>query len=282
MSAAGRESRTVHVLLAGIALVMAVLRLGAPAVAAVVTAPLLGVASALAATVILRHASRLPARSARPWRAVGVAGALLALGQAVATFTWGGPERGNWGDVPTLLAVPVVVAACLLLLPPSTGRRIGSRVLLDGAIVLVAVALLGVVVLRDVVARTDGLSSALITVGDPAVGALLCGVGLVALARAHDARRRAAAWLLAAVVAMTVVAVSGALGRFLGSVPSEVLTVVAWPAMLAAALRAVDTDPGEPAEVLEPPAGLPLLGFSVSTVSAYSVGGYVFLQLFGG
>ena len=282
MSTAGHESRTVHLLLAGIALVMAALRLGAPAVSAVVTAPLLGVASAVAAVVILRHASRLPARSARPWRAVGLAGGLLALGQAVATFTWGGPERGNWGDVPTLLAVPVVVAACLLLLPPSTGRRIGSRVLLDGAIVLVAVALLGAVVLRDVVTRTDGLSSALITVGYPALGALLCGVGLVALVRAHDARRRAAAWLLVAVVAMTVVAVSGALGRFLGSVPSEVLTVVAWPAMLAAALRAVDTDPGEPAEVLEPSAGLPLLGFSVSTVSAYSVGGYVLLQLFGG
>jgi diguanylate cyclase (GGDEF)-like protein/PAS domain S-box-containing protein len=277
-----RESRAVHLMLVALALVMAVLRLTAPAVSAVVTSPLLGLASALAAVVVLRHAARLPARSARPWRAVGLAGAFLAIGQAVATFTWGGPERGNWGDVPTLLAVPAVVAACLLLLPPSTGRRIGSRLLLDGAIVLVAVALLGAVLLRDVVARTHDPASALITIGYPAVGALLCGVGLVALGRAHDVRRRAAAWLLVAVVAMTVVAVSGALGRFLGSTPSEVLTVVAWTAMLAAAVRAVDSDPGEPGEVLEPSAGLPLLGFFVGTVSAYSVGGFVLVQLLGG
>ncbi|WP_324273975.1 hypothetical protein [Blastococcus brunescens] len=115
-----------------------------------------------------------------------------------------------------MLAVPVVVAAALLLLPRTAGRRIGSRVLLDGAVVLVAVALLAAVLLRDVMARTDGAASALITVGYPAVGAVLCGVGLVALARVRDERRPAAAWLLAALVSMTVVAVSGALGRFLG------------------------------------------------------------------
>lgn len=281
-SGSQRGSRTAYVLLAAIALVMTVLRPAAPGIAATLAAPLLCLASGTAATVLLRNARRLPSRSARPWRAVGLAGALLALGQAVATFTWGGPERGNWGDVPTLLAVPTVVAACLFLLPPSTGRRIGSRVLLDGAVVLVAVALFGAVVLRDVMGRTDGLASALITVGYPAVGALLCGVGLVALARVHDTRRRAAAWLLGAVVAMTVVAVSGALGRVLGSAASEMLTVVAWTAMLAAAVRAVDSDPGEPAEVLEPSGGLPLLGFCVSTVSAYAVGAFVLVPLFTG
>jgi diguanylate cyclase (GGDEF)-like protein len=56
-----RESRTVHLLLAGTALVMAVLRLVVPAVSDVVTAPLLGATAALAAVVVLRHAARLPA-----------------------------------------------------------------------------------------------------------------------------------------------------------------------------------------------------------------------------
>ncbi|TQN41784.1 PAS domain S-box-containing protein/diguanylate cyclase (GGDEF)-like protein [Blastococcus colisei] len=274
------ESRTAYLVLAAIALVMAVLRLAAPS--AGMTPPLLALASGLTATVVFRHAALLPTRSARPWRALGLAGVFLAVGQAVATVTWVGPERGNWGDVPTLLAVPAVVAACLLLLPPSAGRRIGSRVLLDGAVVLVAVALLGAVILRDVMARTDGAASALITVGYPAVGALLCGVGLVALARVHDARRPAAAWLLVAVLAMTVVAVSGALGRYLGSDTAAVLTQTAWTAMLAAAIRAVDTDPGEPEEVLEPSGSLPLLGFLLSTVSSYAVGGLVLVQLIGG
>jgi diguanylate cyclase (GGDEF)-like protein/PAS domain S-box-containing protein len=114
------------------------------------------------------------------------------------------------------------------------------------------------------------------------VGALLCGVGLVALARVHDGRRPAAAWLLLAVVAMTVVAVSGALGRYLGSAATEVLTQTAWTAMLAAGIRAVDRDPGEPADVLEPAAGLPLLGFFLSTVSAYAAGGLVLLQVWSG
>lgn len=277
-----RESGRAYLLLGVLALVMAVVRVASPGSSPALTPPLLAAASAVGATVVLRHAAGLTARAARPWRAVGLAGVLLAFGQVVATFTWGGPDRGNWGDVPTLLAVPVTIAACLLLLPPRTSGRIGSRVLLDGAVVLVAVALLGAVVLRDVVARTDGPASALITVGYPAVGAVLCGVALVALARVVDARRRAAAWLLVSVLAMTVVAVSGALGRVLGSTASDVLTQVAWTAMLAAAVRAVDTDPGESADPVERPVGLPLLGFFVSTVSGYAVGGFVVLQLLAG
>jgi diguanylate cyclase (GGDEF)-like protein/PAS domain S-box-containing protein len=282
VAAGRRESRRAYVLLGLLALAMAVARVAYPAASPALTPPLLAAASAVGATVVLRHAAPLPARTARPWRAVGLAGALLALGQVVATFTWGGPDRGNWGDVPTLLAVPVTVAACLLLLPPRSSGRIGSRVLLDGAVVLVAVALLGAVVLRDVLARTDGPASALITVGYPALGALLCGVALVAFARVDDGRRRAAAWLLVSVLAMTVVAVSGALGRVLGSTASEVLTQVAWTAMLAAAIRAVDTDRAQPAEPGEAPAGLPLLGFFVSTVSGYAVGGFVVVDLLAG
>jgi hypothetical protein len=54
VSPAARESRTVHLLLAGTALAMAVLRLPAPAVSDVVTAPLLGATAALAAVVIGR------------------------------------------------------------------------------------------------------------------------------------------------------------------------------------------------------------------------------------
>ncbi|WP_324273976.1 hypothetical protein [Blastococcus brunescens] len=76
---------------------MAFLRLAVPSVSEVTTSPLLGLTAGLAAVIVFRHAARLPARSARPWRALGLAGVLLAVGQAIATVTWTGPERGNWG-----------------------------------------------------------------------------------------------------------------------------------------------------------------------------------------
>lgn len=275
-------TRGVYLVLGVLAAALATLQLTAPQVSVALVPPLFGLAAGVGAVVLLHTAAGLSGRSRRPWQAGAAAGAFLAVGQAITVVTDGSIERGTWGDLSTLLAVPAVVAACLLLLPQRSGRRIGSRMVLDGAVVLVAIALLGTVLLRDVVPLTDGVAAALITVGYPAVGASLCGVALVTLARAETARRRAAGWLLVSVLAMVVVAVSGALGRVLGSTGSAVATQIAWMVMLAAVVRAAEVDPGESTEAGEQPVGLPLLGFFVSTVAGFIAGGFVIVGLIGG
>ena len=268
-----RESRVVLAVLALLALGLATMRLTGPALSLRLAPVLLCFASGAAAAVVARHALRLPERSARPWLALSLVAALLALGQAMATFRGAADlGTGGWEDLPQLGAAPLGVAACLLLWPPRSGRRIGTRVLLDAAIVLVALTVLAKIVLTDVLARTDGVAVGLIAVGYPAVGALMCGIGMLTVARVAHVRRRAATWLLAAIAAMTVVALAGALGRVLGNAWFDVLTQVAWMGMLAAGIRAVDADPGQPLEEDgDQAAALPLLGFVLSHCAAYGV-----------
>ena len=105
-----------------------------------------------------------------------------------------------------------------------------------------------------------GPASLLLTVGYPAVSALLCAAGLVTFAGVSAPRRGAAAWLLLTFASLAVVMTSGALavGR-----PSPVLDVVAttaYLAMLAAATQALSVDPGPRARSTEPTAAVPLAG----------------------
>ncbi|MGY1746687.1 putative bifunctional diguanylate cyclase/phosphodiesterase [Blastococcus sp. SYSU D00695] len=244
----------------------------------------LAIASGAGAALLLALGARLPGRSGRPWRTLAVAGALLAVGQVVATVRAGSgqPSTGGAEDLPMLAAVPVAIAGAVWLLPPRAGRRVGSRVLLDGLIVTVSLAVLCHLVLGHLLPQgllgPGGAAGDLISFGYPLVGAVLCGVGLVPVTAVAEPRRAAATWLLCAFLAMSVVAVGGALGRTNGTVAPTVLAVLAWLAMLAAAVRGAALDPGEPPAGTPVHRTLPLRG----GLAALAAAGVVLAALTGG
>jgi diguanylate cyclase (GGDEF)-like protein/PAS domain S-box-containing protein len=265
---ASRHPAVALVVLAVLGVGLALVETLTPPAAAAHTGPaLLAAGSWLTAVLVARRAARLPTCSAGPWRAFALAAALLGLGQAGSALAGVGvnTSAAGWHDLPLVVAVPVVVVACARLLPSSSSRQVDSRVVIDGVLVLVAVGLLGETLLAGAVARAGGGPDPLVSIGYPAVGALLCGVGLVVTAVVADERRRAAAWLLASFVALAVVVVTGALAVTLDSVALDVLTGLAWLAMLGAGLRAADADPGRPRDGSEPPAAQPLRSVVFST-----------------
>ncbi len=239
------SSRAVLALLVLLGGGVAALHAGDAAAADRLVPAALALGSAAVALVLARRARQLPQPVRRPWDVLAVAGALLAAGQLLALarpardLTSGGVE-----DLPTLLALPVSVAAAALLLPPREQRRLGTRVWLDGLVVTGAVALLGDVLLSGLLDAVRGPAQGLIAVGYPLVGAVLCGVGLVTVTAVSEDRRRPAAWLLACFVAMAVVAVCGAAGRapHAGAEPWRAVTALAWLTMLAAAVCAAAAD----------------------------------------
>jgi diguanylate cyclase (GGDEF)-like protein/PAS domain S-box-containing protein len=199
--------------------------------------------------------------------------ALLAVGQVIAVVERAAldPGRSGWAELPLIAAVPVAVTAGLLLRPPRSGRRPEFRVVLDAFVVLIAVAVIAEVVLADVVGATTGLDQGLLTVGYPAVGAVVCGSGVHTVARVEPARRRAATWLLVAFVFLLVVAVAGARARVGGSAVSDLVTVLAWIAMLVAAVLAATADSGRTSEEGLRPAIPVLFGTVLSVSTAYTV-----------
>jgi diguanylate cyclase (GGDEF)-like protein/PAS domain S-box-containing protein len=243
-----RASGPALLLLGLLAVATAALELTASPLAPALVPACLAVGSGATTVVAQRAVSRLPDRSAGPWRALAVATALLAVGQVLATVRAGAHlDFGGAEDVPTLLAVPVAVLAAIRLLPARPRRWPGSRAVVDGAIAALAVAVLGHVLLAALLAGVEGAADGLIAVGYPAVGAVLVGVGLVTVTAVRGGRRAAAGWLLTASAAMAVVVIGGALGRTLGSTAATVVTEQAWLVMLAASLLAARSDPGEPA-----------------------------------
>jgi diguanylate cyclase (GGDEF)-like protein/PAS domain S-box-containing protein len=149
---------------------------------------------------------------------------------------------------------------------------------LDAAVALTALGVLLEMLFPLTVGTADGSRALLLTVGYPAISALLCAAGLVTFAGVSAPRRAAAAWLLLTFASLAVVMVSGALavGR-----PSPVLDVVAstaYLAMLASATQALSVDPGPRARTDEPTSAVPLAGVVVS----YCLGFGVLLLLLGG
>jgi diguanylate cyclase (GGDEF)-like protein/PAS domain S-box-containing protein len=223
---------------------------GAPAAGRLVPAAL-ALGAAAVAVVLARRARQLPRPARRPWRLLAVAAALLAAGQTTALARpRTDPSTGGVADLPVLLAVPVVVAAVVALLPPRAERRLGTRVLLDGLVVTVAVTLLGGVLLADLLPAARTAAQGLVSSGYPLVGAVLSGLGLVLVTAVPEDRRRAAGWLLAAFLSMAAVAIGVAAGR---NAPTgadargwAVVTVLGWCAMLAATVCAAAADGAGP------------------------------------
>ncbi|RBY82259.1 bifunctional diguanylate cyclase/phosphodiesterase [Blastococcus sp. TF02A-26] len=221
----------------------------------------LAVGSLAAVVLVASLTADLPGRSGRPWRALALAGLLLATGQLIAGVRGVMADRTTGGleDLAMLAAAPVAIAGAVWLMPTRAGRRIGSRALLDGLIVTASVAVLGHIVLGDLLPTGGAATEELLATAYPLVAVALCGVGLVPVTAVAEERRSAATWLLVTFLGMAVVAVSGAVGRDADSALPLLLADLAWLATLAAAARGAATDPGEPAV---PPAHrtLPLRG----------------------
>ncbi|MCZ2859795.1 putative bifunctional diguanylate cyclase/phosphodiesterase [Blastococcus sp. VKM Ac-2987] len=272
-----RESRTLYVLLAVLALSGGLARPDLGAVAERLLTVLLAVAAIGTAVVVHTHAARLDRAERRPWRALAAVAVLQAAGRLLSAVD--GAVPGVVAHVVQVLALPLGLAACLLLLP-RRGGRIGVRELLDGAIVVVAVVLLAGLVLSRAGARSgSGVVGVLQNMGYPAAGAVLCAVALMVVSRGPESRRRPAVWLLVSMVASAVVALAAAMARVLGEAPSDLLISVAWSAMLAAGVRAVDTDSGHRPRAGRHADALPLFGLAVSHATAYGVAGVVIAVL---
>jgi diguanylate cyclase (GGDEF)-like protein len=147
----------------------------------------------------------------------------------------------------------------------STGRRIRAQVVLDAAVALTALpAVLQVLVPVAAARAADRAADPLLTVGYPAVSAVLCAAGLVTLAGVSAPRRVATGWLLGCFASLTVAMVSGALAAARPSAALDVLTSTGYLTMVATATQALSTDPGPRAPTDEPADTVPLAGVLVS------------------
>ncbi|MGY1602907.1 putative bifunctional diguanylate cyclase/phosphodiesterase [Geodermatophilus sp. SYSU D00815] len=265
--------RTATGVLAGSTAVAAV-ELLLPGAAPRLSPAVLAVATWLAAGALARRCRRLPAPARRPWQLLTAVAVLLGAGQALSAVHAAGVNTGVGGvqDLPLVAAVPVAVVACLRMLPPADpvpGFR--TRALLDGGIVVLAVVVLAQLLLTDAVAATAIVVEGLISVGYPAVGGVLCGLGLAVVTAVPPGRRPAAVRLLGAFVALTVVAVSGAVAVAHDSTVLDVVTGVAWLGMAGLAVRAAAVDgPAAERGPAEPPR-LPLVGVVTSHCTASAV-----------
>jgi diguanylate cyclase (GGDEF)-like protein/PAS domain S-box-containing protein len=239
----------------------------------------LAVATVAVALPVLRHSRRIDPVATATWRGFAAIAGLLALGHVLRALGDLGvnPSAAGLSDLPLAATGPVAALVCIRLVQ-STGGRIRVQTVLDAAVALTALGVLLEMLVPLTVGVAEGPAALMLTVGYPAISALLCAAGLVTFAGVSAPRRAAAAWLLLTFASLAVTMVSGALavGR-----PSPVLAVVAstaYLAMLASGTQALSVDPGPRAREDRPTAAVPLAGVVVS----YCLGFGVLLLLLGG
>jgi diguanylate cyclase (GGDEF)-like protein/PAS domain S-box-containing protein len=232
----------------------------------------LGAASLAICALVVRHAFGLDRGSAAPWRAFAVLAALLALGEAIAAVRGVGVNATSAGpqDLPLLAATPFALVGCARLIR-SAATGISARVVLDALVALFALSVLLEVLLDAALGRAVGSVDDLMALGYPAVGVVLCAVGLVTFAGVSEPRRGAAGWLLGCFASVGVVTVSGAIAAVSPSAAADVVTGTAWMAMLASGTLAVAADPGESPTPDDEGRGIPLLGVVISYCAAFGV-----------
>jgi len=243
-----------------------------PAASAHAGPAVLSAASLVICVLVVRHALRLDRNSAGPWRAFAVLAALLSLGQTIAAARGVGVNAAEAGlqDLPLLASIPFALVGCARLIRSAAGG-LGSRVVLDAAVALVALSALVEVVLTAAVGGAGSPVDHLMVLGYPALGVLLCTVGLITFAGVGEPRRAAAGWLLGCFASVAVVTVSGSISAADPSATTDVLTGAAWLAMLAFGTLAVAADPGQTAAPDEGTTGVPLLGVVISYCAAFGV-----------
>ena len=238
----------------------------------------LALTTLVVAVVVLRYSRRTDPVATATWRGFVAIAVLLALGHVIRAVDGIGvnPSAAGLSDLPLAATGPVAALICVRLVR-STGGRIRVQTILDAAVALAALGVLLEMLVPLTVGAAGGRTALLLTLGYPAVSALLLAAGLVTFAGVSAPRRAAAAWLLLTFASLAAVMTSGALavGR-----PSPVLDVVAataYLAMLASATQALAVDPGPRARAQEPTTAVPLAGVVVS----YCLGFGVLLLLLG-
>jgi len=229
-----------------------------------------GPAALAAATFVVgglayRHSNRLDSVAAVTWRGFALLAALLGLGHLIRAIGGLGVNASEVGfsDLPLAATGPVAVIVCIRLVR-STGGRIRAQVVLDAAIALVALGVGLEMLVPLVTGPAAGSADPLMTVGYPAVSAVLCAAGLVTFAGVSAPRRAAAGWLLLCFGSLAVTMVSGALAAAHPSPLLDAVTTTAYLAMLTAGTLSLATDPGPQARTDRPAAVVPLAGVVVS------------------
>ena len=227
----------------------------------------------------LRQGRWLDPLTAVTWRSFGVAAGLFGLGHLIRSVTGVGvnPASSGLSDLALVATGPVAVLLCVRLVR-STGGRIRSQVVLDGAVAVVALAVYLELLVPLAVGTAGSAADPLLTVGYPVISAVLCVVGLVTFAGVSPPRRAAAAWLLFCFGSLTVTMTSGALAVGRPSPVLDVVTTTAYFAVVAAGTMALGADPGPRAATDEPAAAVPLAG----VVVGYCLGFVALLLLLGG
>ncbi|RBY86359.1 bifunctional diguanylate cyclase/phosphodiesterase [Blastococcus sp. TF02A-30] len=258
----------VAALLTAAALVLAAQELLLPGWTGVLAPAVVGVVTVAVSVRVCLHAAALPGSTSETWRTFAVIGFLLALGQLVRAATGAGmnPTESGLADLALAATGPAAAVLCTRLVR-SAGTRVRFPVVLDAAVTLIAVGVLTEALL-PVAGRATAGADALLTIGYPAVSTVLFAAGIVTFAGVSAPRRRAAAWLLTGFAALAVAMASGAVAATAPSPVLDVVTTLAYLAMVGSATRALAADPGP---VTAESNDVPLVGVVVSYCLSFSV-----------